>query len=148
MNSSNSGVCPGSVQPCGLRMWATLTAGVLGVHAADVFVDELGFVAGGGDAGGLRDESGHSGIIRVDSGKKGFGSSGDKAPSHGRDRNGMTKEAAEKVTATKRNRRFLGAEAPRNDRNKGFTTAHLKARPFKTAAETTFQQRRLGTKSW
>src|SRR6478752_6886109 len=25
VNSSNSGVCPGSSQPCGLRMWATLT---------------------------------------------------------------------------------------------------------------------------
>src|SRR5579863_1018791 len=28
VNSSNSGVCPGSSQPCGLRMWATLTPAV------------------------------------------------------------------------------------------------------------------------
>src|SRR5580692_3181073 len=29
VNSSNSGVCPGSSQPCGLRIWATLTPAVL-----------------------------------------------------------------------------------------------------------------------
>src|SRR5579864_2067270 len=29
VNSSNSGVCPGSSHPCGLRMWATLVADVL-----------------------------------------------------------------------------------------------------------------------
>ena len=29
VNSSNSGACPGSSQPCGLRMWATLTPAVL-----------------------------------------------------------------------------------------------------------------------
>src|ERR1019366_10314435 len=40
----------------------------------------------------------------------------------------------------KRNRRFLGAEAPRNDRNKGFTMAHLKVRPFKSIHIRVFQQ--------
>jgi hypothetical protein len=46
--------------------------------------------------------------------------------------------AAEKVDAIERNSRFLGAEAPRNDKNKGLTTAHLKVRPFKAACNPTF----------
>jgi len=35
----------------------------LGVDASDVFVDELGFVAGGLDASGLRDQCGHGNFV-------------------------------------------------------------------------------------
>jgi hypothetical protein len=41
----------------------------------------------------------------------------------GKGRIGTTEEVAEKVIAKGKGRRFLGAEAPRNDKNKGFTTA-------------------------
>ncbi len=40
---------------------------------------------------------------------------------------GTAEEAAEEIVATIRNRRFLGTEAPRNDKNKGLTTAHPSA---------------------
>src|ERR1019366_4137720 len=46
--------------------------------------------------------------------------------------------------ALKRNRRFLGAEAPRNDKDKGFAMAHLKVRPFKTTIEIYFFHILLG----
>ena len=41
MYSSNSGVWPGSTQPAGLRMWATLSPAVAGVDPADVLVDQF-----------------------------------------------------------------------------------------------------------
>ncbi len=46
---------------------------------------------------------------------------------------GTAKGGAEKFIAWERNSRFLGAKAPRNDKNKGITMAHLKVRPVKAS---------------
>jgi hypothetical protein len=53
---------------------------------------------------------------------------------------GTSEQAAEKIIPKGRDRRFLGAQAPRNDKNKRFTTAHLKVRPFKSEHNRVFQQ--------
>ena len=55
MYSSNSGVCPGSTQPAGLVMRATLISGRPGVHAANELLDPLRLVPGGLDDGRLLD---------------------------------------------------------------------------------------------
>src|SRR5271166_4487036 len=53
----------------GPALWAAhmgnADGAVSGVHASDVFVDQFGLGSGGGDAGGLRDQSGHLAIIKA-----------------------------------------------------------------------------------
>ena len=59
VNSSKSGVWPGSSHPAGAAHMGYAGGCSFCIDSADVFVDEFGLVAGGLDARGLRDQCGH-----------------------------------------------------------------------------------------
>ena len=65
VNSSNSGAWPGSSAALRAAHVGDAGGGSFRVDAADVFVDEFRFVAGGLDAGGLGNECGHELGFRV-----------------------------------------------------------------------------------